>query len=875
MNTEIEKLATQILEAEVHSQSLDLEKTNLEGVVWKDFSRMKYAIPPVYRQPSPVEQPVITEEDVDEAIDLEQNDIDSTEYMLIKPEIRQAVLNSIIEGNKLGFSTIHSARLNESTLELTIDATHIIPLFKRDGTPKRRRDGTPKTKSERWTTTTPLADSLSRFMTALDTGQIAELYDFYLFAYDENPAGDQRRHPFFVQLEYFLTNLYETEEEIHSFYEKLRFNQVHAAVLHNEWKRIIEQMRIWSGFKDSYQENDDELTQFAPYPSFQEKIYPYDFQVYMPKTLNLGLQLVHRQEWRVLGNQRGDIVKTIPLGPKQTDKVSIKVVKRESRKSLTENKKEIETNTETSDTTKDSNEVLYESSMAVNASLGAGFGPINASMGVNSSNTSRNTSTALSETMQKTASKMRSETTVRIETEREKTLERTTSSEITNPNDEISLTYVYSKLQRQYEVFTGLSEVRPVFFVALEIPTPSEIDFCWVRRYDWMIAKALLDPSYEQALNSIRSNAMSHNDMTRISTMEGVMNTTLEHLGAMGQGSKDLSVADVDFVSESQKGFRETLKEYDEKSKSNMLLEQQRARLYQHIRDNILHYSRAIWQYQDAQTRSMKIRQMNLSMPLDWNYTSTGMSLNSILDQLEAGSELETSIVGDFVGAGRTMNIADMIDPTGPVDFYGNYALYYPLEEYLSDSLRMIFAILEWPYVNPNGVEGELMDPVLRQYQIDNPIDSISDDFFNSRIIEKMVTLVPELRSLIRSKEIALPVLADDETVYDTSAMSSETFLILKRYYPHYLYRKEMTRRFPVDTNNLIVDIVPGEGTALEKFKVVHRGIDVGKAISEKIQLDLDNTRRESLLSKDKLGDPDIEKVTVVTNSTDLVVDTD
>lgn len=71
------------------------------------------------------------------------------------------------------------------------------------------------------------------------------------------------------------------------------------------------------------------------------------------------------------------------------------------------------------------------------------------------------------------------------------------------------------------------------------------------------------------------------------------------------------------------------------------------------------------------------------------------------------------------------------------------------------------------------------------------------------------------------------------------------------------------------DTNNLIVDLDPGTGSALESFKLAHRGIDVLKAVEERGKMELENERRRSLIKAGQLGDPNIEQVVVVAGDED------
>ena len=57
---------------------------------------------------------------------------------------------------------------------------------------------------------------------------------------------------------------------------------------------------------------------------------------------------------------------------------------------------------------------------------------------------------------------------------------------------------------------------------------------------------------------------------------------------------------------------------------------------------------------------------------------------------------------------------------------------------------------------------------------------------------------------------------------------------------------------------------------ALEPFKRLHRYLDVRKAYEELRRSALDNTRRQALQDKGSLGDPDIERVTLVGARSDL-----
>jgi len=256
----------------------------------------------------------------------------------------------------------------------------------------------------------------------------------------------------------------------------------------------------------------------------------YPFTVFQPYACNIRLQLVHRQEWRPLGVQRGEVVRTIPLGPKQTEKISTKIIRRKKVTRTSESLKAVEATTETTDTTKDSSEIIKESAetfgwnIEASASASWGFGSATVSGGANSETEekSRATNNHLSEKVQKTASKIRKETKVVVSTESEFTFEITTASEIQNPNDEIPITFIYSKLQQQFEVLTQLAEINSVIFVAEEVSFPNQITPQWMREHDWIISKVLLDDSFRDTLISIGQETY----------MDSIPQTVLSRIGA-------------------------------------------------------------------------------------------------------------------------------------------------------------------------------------------------------------------------------------------------------------------------------------------------------------------------------------------------------
>lgn len=602
---------------------------------------------------------------------------------------------------------------------------------------------------------------------------------------------------------------------------------------------------------------------------------PYPFDVYKPSTWNLGLQLVFRQEWRSLGNQIGEIVKTIPLGPKQVEKVSTRILRRTKTTHTSENLKSSEVTTETSDTSKDSSEVVKEAAESskwnINQEVEGGYncgvwnvgGKTSGGYESQSSESSKETSAHLSEKMQKTANKIRTETKVVVSTESESTFETTVASEIQNPNDEVSVTYIYSKLQRQYEIFTSLAEIQNVVMIAEPVWPPNEITPEWIRKYDWILAKALLDDSFRDILASFSQDVPQESLPPDVVNQIGdSVTSTTGALNTLAGKVSSLSLSQVDLSQEAQRAYRETQKEELERKKSRALLIQKQDRFLQHIRENILHYCRTIWSQEDPQQRMLRYRKLGVRVPLEWRYEVTSENVEEMLDRILQGeimrpySDNTYSVDGEFVGVDVGVDIADLINPAGPIGFYGNYAIYYIRPEYSFSDIFTMLQILKTPYLYyPEGDKDHptLMDPMLKQLTVDNEGNSPSDEEK-----DEMIQYVPELRLKY-------------EILGSIKAMEQDDPKIFETYYPEYLFRKEQSRRFLLETNNIVLDLFPGTGSALEEFKRKHREIDVEKAEEEKKKMKLENERRQKLIAAERYGDPDIEKVTVVcSDSTQL-----
>src|SRR5262249_23256922 len=87
-----------------------------------------------------------------------------------------------------------------------------------------------------------------------------------------------------------------------------------------------------------------------------------------------------------------------------------------------------------------------------------------------------------------------------IETSTSMESETTSFNEIQNPNDELTVTYLFYELQRTYQISEKIHQVQPVVLVANYVPAPHEIDDAWLIKNDWILRRVLLDDSFRPAL---------------------------------------------------------------------------------------------------------------------------------------------------------------------------------------------------------------------------------------------------------------------------------------------------------------------------------------------------------------------------------------
>ena len=226
------------------------------------------------------------------------------------------------------------------------------------------------------------------------------------------------------------------------------------------------------------------------------------------RSVNFGVLVNYRQRWTPTVYQVGELIKSMSLLPGEVKKYKRKMVKEKKRA-----RKEIESNleslkSETNSTTRAEADIVQKAmdktnfNASANGSFTTGIWSGGASSGLSedAENQSAETKKSFHEAVVKAAREYKNEHKVELETESTFESEFQESGEIMNPNDELTVTYLFYELQRRYHVEERLHRLTSVVLVAQEMPCPEDIDEDWLIAYRWILNRVMLDDSFKQPL---------------------------------------------------------------------------------------------------------------------------------------------------------------------------------------------------------------------------------------------------------------------------------------------------------------------------------------------------------------------------------------
>jgi hypothetical protein len=647
----------------------------------------------------------------------------------------------------------------------------------------------------------------------------------------------------------------------------------------------------------------------------------YRFDVFAPGSINYGLLLNYRQHWQPQSYQVGNLVSTIPLAPQETRRYTTKTVIKKTR-----NVKEIDDSLrsgkdESSNTWRVDSEIVNRAKNQTNFQQNASgsFGSdalykVSAGMqqgqdqGVESAQTKRE----FHESVVKSAQEYRNEHRLEITTEESREDESTSYREIRNPNDELTVTYLFYELQRRYLVDEELHKVTPVILVANDVPAPHEVDNGWILRHDWIIKRTILDNSFLPALDYLSANYAGEE-------------VTLQVLGLAVEQQK----AVVDKISQQVQLANAPL------NAATLGLEKAET---QEVLD----------------LRAFEKLQVDKSIfdPLGITKVGGGGDGNSdraradfAKDALNRAQTKVNQLVSDLKGETTALQVAIDKYTKAATQHFSMLADIDRLRVHVKDNIIYYMQAI-WSYepadqryfrlcnldvpvfthnttVTLSQTQGlAQVDGTHTPYEVGFPPPTLLDATMKLHQVADLETLIgfkgnymifpmvhfnymtwfmmqdylhiDDTTGVTAQDPDPLAGLTLDQmknamaTVYAANPASFEakmkvtlndrtTKTVTKQQIFEEIMHRLISNRNPemviVPSNSLYIEALPGTHPLLEDFKLIHRAIDVKKAQADARHAELENLRLAARLSKGEHGDPDIEKVVVVGNGQNVTVD--
>ncbi|MGF1471004.1 MAG: hypothetical protein ACFB50_04575 [Rubrobacteraceae bacterium] len=296
---------------------------------------------------------------------------------------------------------------------------------------------------------------------------------------------------------------------------------------------------------------------------------PHSFRVFQKDSINFGIVTTYRQEWKPGTYQTGSLVGTLPLAPGETRKYSKKQVTKKSRAEK-ENEKYASTLSDertiisraVADIVEKANTATnFEQSVSANLSGTIGVFTVGANSSSqfqrNQSVESQRIKKTFREAVRKASQEYKNERSVEISTEDIGEFETTGTSEISNPNNEITVSYLFYELERQYTVSEHLHRLTPVILVAQEVPNPGDIDEDFILAHEPELRRCVSEVLFHDAFDYIRENLVSD---------EVTLEVAREHYETQKALVEDLTTT-VESLSTLQETLRDSLIQTSEQEK--------------------------------------------------------------------------------------------------------------------------------------------------------------------------------------------------------------------------------------------------------------------------------------------------------------------
>jgi len=638
---------------------------------------------------------------------------------------------------------------------------------------------------------------------------------------------------------------------------------------------------------------------------------PYAFHIFAPNSYNFGLLSTYRQRWEPLAYQAGDLVATIPLAPGETRKYTQRLAVRKSRSEREVEKSLSSRREEATQTSRADAEIVRKASTATNfnASAQGSF-----SIGIvslkgttdfarNQDKESANVKKDFREAVVRSAQEYSKERSLEITTSASEDLETSTSGELSNPNNEITVTYLLYELQRRYRISEHLHRLTPVILVAQDVPAPHEIDEAWLLGYAWILRRVLLDDGLKPAIDYLqegftgdelglevkKANWQAQKDLVgkletslggQLTARDALREALMGNIGEVQPGgtvAQDVAGAiatgGLSLLFGSSKPDEAELLKANRKAIEMMLgyADQKVSEIQQKLKGTLEALQQATHDLTQAlQQQSNKrtaIDQLRVHvkenilyyMQAIWSHEPPDQRFFRLYDLdiqwvTEPGGLVPVHVEGVALGM-------DNIYGFGGRNRGVEVVLPFPV---IPSTTRKLVEVADLD--NLLGFKGNyLMFPLKEPcYLTKFMMQEFVEDYFGVRDPDPFGNYTTE------------ELLDYIECAYHRAGTTDEDRAALR---DMLIQRLTSPRRdaeeIVVPTGKLFIEALPGAHPLLEDFKLLHRAMDVKKVRAEVREAELENLRRAARLIAGEREDPDIDKRVLVEGNAGVVVQPD
>ena len=241
----------------------------------------------------------------------------------------------------------------------------------------------------------------------------------------------------------------------------------------------------------------------------------HSFRIFQKNSVNFGILSTLRMETIPDTYQVGDLVASLPLAPGEVRKYTKNEVLKKIAAQKQNERFASSLNDERAITSRAIADIIEKATTSTNFSQTVqtqlsgkvlGFkvgGSTSGQFQRNQAAESQRVKKGFHEAVRKASQEYKNERALEISTEQSSEIRTDNTGEIQNPNNEISVTYLFYELERRYRITQHLHRLTPVILVAQEIPNPADIDEGWLLAHEWILRRSLLDNSFHDALDIV------------------------------------------------------------------------------------------------------------------------------------------------------------------------------------------------------------------------------------------------------------------------------------------------------------------------------------------------------------------------------------